>query len=144
MKYSLEDFLAMYGEGKNYPSRNQWKRLLDGDMSQPLTVVNFFKLREMADPTIIDETMSGEEAFGKYAETSVPKVSSVGGHFALRGAVEGDFMGENLENWQIIAIGQYPRRETFLELLSDEDYKMAFRYRQAAIENQNVFFVNAM
>lgn len=142
--YSIEEFVAMYGEGKNYPTRNQWKKLLDGDMSQPLTVVNFFKLRETADSTLIREAMTGEQAFAKYAETSVPKVTELGGHFAIRGVVENDFIGEELENWHVIAIGQYPRRENFLELLSDRDYKNAFKYRQAAVENQNVFFVNEM
>ena len=144
MKYSIEKFMAMYGEGRNYPTRSQWQRLIDGDMSQSLTVMNFFKLRDMADSTIVEESMSGEQAFAKYAETSIPKVAEVGGYFALRGAVEGDFIGENLESWHIIAIGQYPRRENFLELLSDQDYKKAFRYRQAAVESQNVFFINAM
>jgi uncharacterized protein (DUF1330 family) len=144
MKYLIDELVAMYGEGRNYPTQSQWQRLIDGDMSQPLTVVNFFKLREFADSKMIEEAMSGEQAFAKYAETSVPKVSKVGGHFALRGLVEGDFIGEKLENWHIVAIGQYPRRENFLELLSDQDYKKAFKYRQAAVENQNVFFINAM
>lgn len=144
MKYSIEELVEMYGEGRNYPTRSQWQRLIDGDMNQPLTVLNFFKLRDMANSTIIEESMSGEQAFAKYAETSVPKVSEVGGHFVLRGTVENDFMGENLENWHIIAIGQYPRRENFLELLLDKDYKKAFKYRQAAVETQNVFFINAV
>ena len=144
MAYSIEELTALYGEGKNYPSGSQWKTLLDGDLTQPLTVVNFFKLRERADSALIQESMSGEEAFAKYAETSVPKVAEVGGHFVLRGIVEGDFIGENLESWHIIAIGQYPKRENFIELLMDKDYKNAFKYRQAAVENQNVFFINAM
>ncbi|MES9854709.1 MAG: DUF1330 domain-containing protein [Candidatus Thiodiazotropha sp. L084R] len=144
MIYTIEELVAMYGEGKNYPTRSQWQRLIDGDMNQPLTVVNFFKLRELADSTLIQEAMTGEQAFAKYAETSVPKVTEVGGNFALRGVVESDFIGKDLENWHIIAIGQYPRRENFLELLSDKDYKKAFKYRQAAIESQNVFFISAM
>jgi uncharacterized protein (DUF1330 family) len=144
VKYSIEELVAMYGAGMNYPTRKQWQGLINGDMSQPLTVVNFFKLREIADSTLIQENMTGEQAFAKYAETSVPKVAEVGGHFVLRGVVESGFIGEDLENWHIIAIGQYPRRENFLELLSDQDYKKAFKYRQAAVENQNVFFVNAM
>ncbi len=144
MKYSVEELANLYGEGRIYPTRDQWQRLLEGDLDQPLTVVNFFKLREIADKSIIQETMTGEQAFTKYAETSVPKVSQVGGHFLLRGSVEGSFIGEKLENWHIIAIGQYPRRENFLELLIDHDYKKAFQYRQAAVENQNVFFINAM
>lgn len=144
MKYSIEELVNFYSQGKIYPNRDQWQRLLEGDLDQPLTVVNFFKLREIADRSIIQETMTGEQAFTKYAQTSVPKVSQMGGHFLLRGSVEGSFMGENLENWHIIAIGQYPRRENFLELLIDPDYKQAFKYRQAAVENQNVFFINAM
>lgn len=144
MKYSIEKLTALYGEGNNYPSSNQWKTLLDGNLAHPLTVVNFFKLRERADSALIQEPMSGEEAFAKYAETSVPKVAEVGGHFVLRGVVEGDFIGKNLENWHIVAIGQYPKRENFIELLMDQDYKNAFKYRQAAVENQNVFFINVM
>lgn len=144
MKVSIEELISMFGEGKNYPTRNQWQRLIDGDPNQPLTVVNFFKLRETADQKLIQEVMSGEQAFAKYAETSVPKVAEVGGHFALRGAVEGDFIGEDLESWHIIAVGQYPKRENFISLLTDPEYKKAFKYRQAAVENQNVFFINAM
>lgn len=144
MEYHVETLSAMYGEGKNYPTVNQWKTLIEGDMNQPLTVVNFFKLRPMVELGTIDKPMSGEQSFMKYAETSVPKVSEVGGHFVLRGVVEGDFIGENPEAWDIIAIGQYPRRENFLELLLDEKYKEAFKYRQAAVENQQVFFIHAI
>lgn len=144
MKYSVGEMVALYGEGENYPSHNQWKTLLEGNLEQPLTVVNFFKLRERADLALIKESMSGEEAFAKYAETSVPKVAEVGGHFVLRGIVESDFIGENLENWHVIAIGQYPRRENFIELLINQDYKKAFKYRQAAVEKQDVYFINAM
>lgn len=144
MNYSIDEFVDTYGEGKNYPTRSQWQKLIRGDMNQPLTVVNFFKLREFADPTKIEESMSGQQAFAKYAETSIPKVSEVGGHFILRGAVESEFIGENPEDWHIVAIGQYPRRENFLELLSDADYMKAFKYRQAAVETQKVFFIDAM
>ncbi|MET0123823.1 MAG: hypothetical protein ABW124_22555 [Candidatus Thiodiazotropha sp. 6PLUC9] len=62
MNYIIDELFVMYGEGSNYPSRSQWQRLIEGDMSQPLTVVNFFKLREIADSTLIPETMSGEQA----------------------------------------------------------------------------------
>jgi uncharacterized protein (DUF1330 family) len=142
--YSIEELMAMHGEGENYPTRSQWIKLLDGDMKKPLTVMNLFKLREQADSTLVQEVMTGEQAFAKYAETSVPKVAEVGGHFSLRGIVECDFIGENLESWDIIAIGQYPKRQNFLELLTDQNYIEAFKYRQAAVLNQNVFFINTM
>jgi len=144
MSYSIDELTARYGEGKNYPTRSQWESLLDGDLDSPLTVVNFFKLRDVADSNLTEETMSGEQAFAAYAKTSVPKVSEVGGEFTLRGVVESDFIGQDLESWDIIAIAQYPKRENFLQLLMDQDYSEAFKYRQAAVENQNVFFINAM
>ncbi|WP_395373888.1 DUF1330 domain-containing protein [Marinicella sp. W31] len=144
MIYSIDKLIKLYGTGTNLPSLAQWQSLVDGKLDTPLTVVNFFKLRTVADRQLIGESMSGNEAFAKYAETSVPKVSEVGGHFVLRGAVEADFIGDNLQHWDIIAIGQYPRRENFLQLLTDKDYHTAFKYRQAAVEKQNVYFVNAM
>ncbi|GLR72981.1 DUF1330 domain-containing protein [Agaribacter marinus] len=144
MKYSIDTLIKLYGTGFNLPSRAQWQSLVEGDQDAPLTVVNFFKLRTGADNKLIEESMSGHEAFSKYAETSVPKVAEVGGHFVLRGAVEADFIGDNLEQWDIIAIGQYPRRENFLQLLMDEDYHAAFKYRQAAVETQHVYFISAM
>ncbi len=144
MKYSIETLIELYGVENNCPSYAQWQSLLDGNFDTPLTVVNFFKLREKADNSFIRESMSGEDAFTKYAETSVPKVAEVGGHFILMGAVEADFIGDNLEQWNIVAIGQYPRRENFLQLLMDEDYHEAFTYRQAALETQHVYFINAM
>jgi uncharacterized protein (DUF1330 family) len=144
MKYSIEELISTYGEGKNYPTRNQWQMLVDGNLDTPLTVVNLFKLRDVADVNLINEDISGEQAFAKYAQTSVPKVDKVGGHFILRGVVEGNFIGDNIENWHIVAIGHYPKKENFLQLLLDEDYKKVFKYRQAAVESQTVFFINTM
>lgn len=144
MENSIDELVKVYGEGSNCPSRDQWKNLLEGDLSQPLTVVNFFKLRKNADTAIIDDAISGEEAFSKYAEVSVPTVDKVGGHFALRGVVENDFMGDKLLDWDLIAVGQYPERKNFIELLMDKEYQACVKYRQAAVEAQHVYFVNAM
>ncbi len=145
MIITTEALINAYGTGRNLPTLEQWETLIKGDMNAPLTVVNFFKLREKADPALTGgREMTGMEAFTIYAETSVPKVSEVGGHFILRGGVEGHLIGKDLPQWDIIAIGQYPKRKYFLQLFQDENYKTAFTYRQAAIETQNVFLVNAV
>lgn len=144
MQFSVETLINAYGTGQELPTTKQWETLLNGDMNSPLTVVNFFKLKDKADTSLIDgKEMTGMEAFTIYAETSVPKVSEVGGHFILRGSVEGSLIGSDLPQWDIIAIGQYPRRECFLNLFEDKEYKKAFKFRQAALETQNVFLINA-
>jgi len=145
MKFSTDALINAYGTDTELPTTAQWTALVEGDMNAPLTVVNFFKLKQNADPSLIDgKEMTGMEAFTIYTETSVPKVAEVGGHFILRGGVEGSLIGGGLPQWDIIAIGQYPRRECFLTLFEDKEYNKAFKFRQAAIETQNVFLVNAM
>lgn len=143
MHHRLISLINYYTTGNNSPTDHQFSNLINGDLNTPLTVVNFFKFRKMADASLInDKSMTGQEAFTKYAETSVHKVSEVGGSFLLRGGVEGSFIGSDTPKWDIIAIGEYPRRECFIHLLEDTEYKTAFQYRQAAIAIQNVFLVN--
>lgn len=144
MKATIAKYLEAYGTGPQLPTAKQWESLLNADMELPLTVLNFFKLKEKADPLLIDgKNMTGIQAFSIYAETSVPKVAEFGGHFVLRGRVEGDFIGQGLPEWDVIAIGQYPHRADFLRLFDDTQYAAAFKFRQAAIDYQNVFLINA-
>ena len=145
MQHRLNALTNHYTAGDNSPTDHQFSNLINGDLNAPLTVVNFFKFRKVADASLINnESMTGLEAFTKYAETSVPKVSKVGGRFLLRGGVEGSFIGSESPKWDVIAIGEYPRRECFIHLLEDTEYKIAFRYRQAAIAVQNVFLINPL
>lgn len=143
MQYSTETYINIYGSGQGLPTAEQWEALFNGDMNSPLTVINFFKFSDRADPIFIDgKEMTGQEAFAIYAETSVPKVTEVGGHFVLRGSVEGNLIGDDSSQWDIVAMGHYPRREYFFKLFQDIEYQKAFKYRQAAVEKQDVFLVN--
>ncbi|WP_019507195.1 DUF1330 domain-containing protein [Pleurocapsa sp. PCC 7319] len=145
MQYSTENLINIYGSGQGLPTAKQWETLLSGDMNSPLTVVNFFKFSDRADSTLISgKEMAGREAFAVYVKTSVPKVSQVGGHFILRGIVEGSLIGDNSTQWDIVAIGQYPRREYFFKLFQDDEYQKAFKFRQAALEKQDVFLVSTV
>lgn len=145
MQYSTENLINVYGSGRGLPTAKQWESLLDGDLNSPLTVINFFKFSDRADSALISgQEMTGKEAFAVYAETSVPKVAEVGGHFMLRGIVEGSLIGDDLTQWDIVAIGQYPQREYFLKLLQDDEYQKAFKFRQAALEKQDVFLIIAV
>lgn len=145
MQRSAETYLALYGKGPNQPDAAQWETLLKGDMNAPLTVVTLIKLREQADATLTGNTvMTGQEAFERYVEIALPKFTALGGRFLLQGQVEGGFIGERLSDWDIAAVGEYPRREGFLNLLDDKAYQAAFIYRRAAVAYQHVFLVNAM
>lgn len=123
------------------PTENQWIRVLDGSMDRPVTLINFFKFREHAnyatDDPGVATTMTGQEAFGRYAAISMPVMERIGGKFLLVGPFEGAFLGEE-EDWDLIAIGSYPDRQALLNLYSDGDYRAAFRHRTAACTRQKV------
>lgn len=123
------------------PTRDQWVRALDGPMDRPVTLINLFKFRDVAQyatpVSAEDATLSGQEAFGRYASVSMPVMERIGGRFLLVGPSEGTFLGEE-EDWDLIAIGSYPDRHALLNLYSNADYRAAFKHRTAACARQKV------
>lgn len=125
----------------NHPNANQWARIFEKPADSPVTLINFFKLRDFAEyPTDTSEAdlgLSGQEAFGLYAAVSIPTMERIGGKFLLVGPYEGTFIGTN-EDWDLIAVGSYPNRQALLDLYSDPDYRAVFRHRTAACAKQKV------
>jgi uncharacterized protein (DUF1330 family) len=132
-------FTEWYGAGLdgNSPTQNQWANILGRQADKPVTLINFFKLRKEAQYADGASVVSGEEAFGKYAATSVPTMERVGGKFLFVGPYKGMFLG-NDEDWDLVAIGSYPDLNTLVALYSDEGYREAFHHRTAACERQKV------
>ncbi|MGF1595082.1 MAG: DUF1330 domain-containing protein [Kiloniellaceae bacterium] len=141
LEASLDRLIAWYGEGANgsAPTREQWSALLQRPQDRPITLINFFKMRSEAIYPTSDQqkTTSGEEAFARYAEVSVPTVEKVGGKFLLLAPFEFAFMGPT-EDWDLVAIGSYPNVAALLALLEDADYRTAYPHRSAALARQKV------
>ncbi|CTQ54935.1 hypothetical protein LP7551_03474 [Roseibium album] len=132
-------FTEWYGAGLdgNSPTLNQWSDVLARPSDKPVTLINFFKLRKEANYSDGTKGVSGEEAFGNYAATSVPTMERVGGKFLFVGPYKGMFLGDD-EDWDLVAIGSYPDLNTLIALYSDESYRGAFHHRTAACERQKV------
>ena len=130
-----ERLLNLYSDTQpgSTPTQLQWQRVLNLPSNEPLTLVNFFKFRARAEyhNSEAHQGLSGEEAFNKYAEVSVPCMQQAGGSFLFLGNYKGDFIGEE-EPWDMIVVGQYPTLENFKALYSDDAYIAAFRHRTAA------------
>jgi uncharacterized protein (DUF1330 family) len=138
---SLDRLIGWYGDGAegNAPTRSQWRALLQRPQDQPVSLINFFKMRaEAVYPTDSPHNAAtGEQAFQRYAEVSVPTVEKVGGRFLLLAPFEFGFMGPE-EDWDLVAIGSYPNATVLLALLEDADYRAAYPHRSAALERQKV------
>ena len=144
----IENLLAAYGDGTDghSPTIEQWKRLLDRPAGNNITLVNFFKLNDVAqypaDAPESRESLTGNDAFGRYAQTSVPTVEKVGGQFLLLGPATGVLFGEE-EDWDLIAVGSYPGLENLMALFEDQAYQKVARHRSAACARLKVFICPA-
>lgn len=138
----IEDFGNWYGDGADggCPRAEQWARVLSRDPDKPVALINFFKLRETAlyvGDRVSHTPVTGQEAFSRYADISIPTMERVGGKFLLVAQFEGSFVGQD-EDWDLVAIGSYPNLQAFLDLYRDETYRSVFHHRTAACEKQKV------
>lgn len=143
----LEDRVAQlvgwYGEGADgaSPTAAQWRSLLGRPADSPVTLINFFKLRDQA--LYEDEAVapavpaSGKAAFDRYAAVSMPTMAKIGGKFLLVAPFEAGFVGPD-EDWDLVAIGGFANKDVLLSLWEDADYHAAYPHRTAACAQQKV------
>jgi uncharacterized protein (DUF1330 family) len=104
----------------------------------PVTVVNHFALRHMADydnPAI--EASTGIEAMLRYAAVSRERVEAVGGRLVVQGLGAHALWGDD-DRWDVLVVANYPSVAALVALLQDEEYQRAFVHRRAAIARQRV------
>ncbi|CUH99636.1 DUF1330 domain-containing protein [Leisingera aquaemixtae] len=138
----IESILANWGaEGSGQPGEDAWKALAKCPNNQPVTLVNFFKMRDSAlypkDFAAAQSNISGQEAFQRYAAVSMPSLEKVGGKFLLVAPFGKTFIG-TAEEWDLVAIGSYPNPSALLSLFELEAYREAYIHRIAACSDQKV------
>ncbi|MGR3279205.1 DUF1330 domain-containing protein [Acaryochloris marina NIES-2412] len=139
---SVKQLCTWYGDGCDdlSPKADQWLQILKRPPEKPITLINFFKFRPIAEYPQEDRlrsNISGQDAFSHYSSVSIPTMEQVGGQFLLVAPYEGMFLGQE-EDWDLIAIGTYPNIKSFMGLHTDLDYRTAYRHRKAACERQKV------
>jgi len=144
----LTALVNVYGDGADggTPLKAQWRHLLETESAGKTTLINFFKMRDIADYPLTSphnqNPGTGEQAFMRYAEVSVPTLEKVGGSFLLHGPFDGMFTGEE-DDWDVIVVGTYPNRAAVLSLFEDTDYQSVFVHRSAACSRQKVIICGA-
>ena len=136
----IDSLTAVYGDGADgvAPSARQWAALFNRDPDAPVTLVNFFKMRQTADyPEGAEEGGSGRDAFERYSTVSVPTMEAAGGRFLLAAPAAGAFCGPE-EDWDLIVVGTYPDMHALFRLFENPDYQACYRHRTAACAKQKV------
>ena len=106
----------------------------------PVTVVNLFKVRDVATYPADDpkDGVSGLEAMLAYAAVSADRLRAVGGRFLSQGLVVGSLWGGDGVDWDLVVVAEYPGVDAIRSLLDDPVYLEAYEHRRAAVAQQRV------
>ena len=113
--------------------------VLEAAPAGPVTVVNLFKLREVAAyPSGSGRApASGLEAMLAYGAVSGDRLAAVGGRFLSQGLMVGALWGDDV-GWDLVVVAEYPDIGAVRALLDDPQYREAYEHRRAAVERQRV------
>jgi uncharacterized protein (DUF1330 family) len=117
-----------------YPTPEQIQDLLAGPGEQPVVMVNLLRFKPHADAP--DATLSGEDAYRRYADAMRAIVESRGGRFLWIGRVDSQVIGTGGEGFHLIGLVEYPSRQAFLAIATDPRVQEIGVHRTAGLESQ--------
>lgn len=114
------------------PEREQFEAFKGLSRDEPVMMLNLLRFREQAAYEDGREA-TGAEAYAAYGRESEPVFRRVGGEIVWRGRPQLVLIGPADEHWDAIFVARYPSAAAFLEMVTDPDYRIAVRHRQAAV-----------
>ncbi len=106
----------------------------------PLTFVNLLKFYDVArydevglpDPAESGQS-TGKEAYERYGAVAFVKVTERGGRIVILSDVNRLVVGDTAQDWDQVAIAEYPNRAAFRDMIEDPEYKAALDHRSAGL-----------
>ena len=114
------------------PERDQFDAFKALPRNKPIMMLNLVRFRDNA-AYEDDREVTGAEAYAAYGRESSPVFSRVGGSIVWRGAPELMLIGPPEKRWDLAFVARYPTAGAFLEMVTDPEYQVAVRHRQAAV-----------
>ncbi|NVJ96508.1 MAG: DUF1330 domain-containing protein [Alphaproteobacteria bacterium] len=117
------------------PEREQFEIFKSLPRDVPINMLNLIKLKERAEyaGAAPEGVKTGADAYAVYGRESGPIFNRVGGTIIWRGAPRVMLIGPEDEKWDLAFIARYPHAGAFMEMVTDPDYRLAVRHRQAAV-----------
>lgn len=67
-------------------------------------------------------------------EAAVRMVEERGGRIVWQGRAEQTLIGDETEDWDVVALVEYPSRKAFIEMVSAPGYMKTHEHREAGLE----------
>jgi uncharacterized protein (DUF1330 family) len=125
------------------PTQTQVEQLMaDADPSEPVIMLNLLRFKERADG--IDDGVSGREAYERYAAATAPFLAGVGGRLLLGADAKQMVIGPEALEWDMALMVEYPSRQKFLEMATNEEYLRVHAHREAALADSRLIACSAL
>jgi uncharacterized protein (DUF1330 family) len=107
------------------PNKEQFIELMNAPDEGPVVMLNLLKFK----------ASGGSKEYGKYGDSVVPMVEERGGKVLWMGKVEQTLIGDlNADDWDAIALVQYPSRKAFIDMATSKEYDSAHEHREGGLE----------
>jgi uncharacterized protein (DUF1330 family) len=120
-----------------YPSHDQFQDFFDVAEDAPFVMVNLLKFKERAeyedDPSV---AISGREAYERYGIEVSKLVEARGGRIVFTGDVTGMIVGQVDDQWDMVALAEYPSHASFMEMMLSPEWAAIERHRVAGLAGQ--------
>ena len=119
------------------PDMSVVQQFFGTEESGPFAMLNLLKFKEKAEYEDGSEaSISGREAYLQYGAVASQCIQKVGGRSIFAGQVSGLLLGEIEENWDMVALVEYPSLKAFQTMMTLPEFQAASRHRSAGLEGQ--------
>ena len=109
------------------PNPEQFKALAAAaaDDDGPVVMLNLLKFK----------SGGGAREYGKYGDAASGMVKALGGRMLYIGRADQVLIGDEAANdWDAIALVEYPSRQAFIDMVSKREYRDAHEHREGGLE----------
>src|ERR1700757_3588987 len=107
------------------PNQEQFLELLNAPDEGPVVTVSLLKFK----------ARGGSQEYGKYGDSVTKMVEARGGKILWMGRVDQALIGDiDANDWDAVAIVQYPSRKAFIEMATSKEYDSAHEHREGGLE----------
>ncbi len=119
------------------PSAEQMTQFFGAGEDGPFVMVNLLKFKAMAEYADGRESdLSGAEAYAIYGAAVQKCIADVGATPGFSGEVTGLLLGEVEDNWDMVALVEYPSLEAFRTMMMSPEYQKIAVHRSAGLAGQ--------
>jgi uncharacterized protein (DUF1330 family) len=124
-------------ENAVFPQAQQAMDFFGGFEDGPFVMVNLLRFKPTAEyEDGSDIGLSGQEAYGRYADGVRTLIEALGGKIRYAGPVTGLMIGEVEDLWDMVALAEYPSLEAFRNMAMSPAMHAIEHHRKAGLAGQ--------